>query len=58
MEICTLLYKQALHPQKPSGLVEAHALLALLQGQEPCHADPCMAIPDSALSHQAVSQLQ
>ena len=31
MKICTLLYKQALCPQQPLTLVEAHALLALFQ---------------------------
>ena len=38
--MCTLLYKQALHPQQPPTLLEAHILLALSQGQEPCHATP------------------
>ena len=41
MKICTLLYKQALQPQQPLTLMETHLLLALFQGQEPCHPLPC-----------------
>lgn len=43
-----LLYKQALHPQQLSTLVEAHSLLALFQGWEPCHSVPCWAMQDLA----------
>jgi hypothetical protein len=48
MEICTVFYKQALQPQKPSVFVEAHALLVLLHGQEPCHSIAYMAELDLA----------
>jgi hypothetical protein len=34
MKICTLLHKQALCPQQPSTIMEAHTLLPLFQGQE------------------------
>ena len=40
MKICTLLYKQALHPQQLSAQLGAHPLLALLQEQELCHTVP------------------
>jgi hypothetical protein len=38
----------SLMTQPPSALKETHVLLALLQGLEPCHAIPSMAIPELA----------
>jgi hypothetical protein len=46
IKICTILYKQSLHPQIPSTLIQAHALLSLFQGQEPCHSVPYTAKAD------------
>lgn len=40
IRICTSLYKRAFHPQQPSTLMDAHTLLALFQGQKPCHSVP------------------
>ena len=55
MKIFTL-YKQALHPQQPPTLIEAHTLLALFQRQEPCHAIPC--VGRSSVPLQGTAMLQ
>ena len=48
VKICTLLYKQVLHLQGPSTLLEANTLVALSNRREPCHTFPIMARLDSA----------
>ena len=51
MKICTLVHKQALCPQQPPTLTEAHTLLALFQGRN--HAILSLTCGQAELGSQA-----
>ena len=55
--VCVCVFIQTLCLEQPSTLVEAYTLLAVFQGQEPCHTILCMDKLDLGIFNIATSTL-